>query len=164
MEDLLNNPGGRLLGRGYAGMWADTNPHASISMTNEGAPVVDFGFAVARGADATKCKRVTINGDVITGIAVRNAAIAPYNQTTGEVSYEQYKVVAVGKMGRMFVTALENAAWGDAVIAVVASGGALGSTTGGAAGAGRIAVTGAKWAEAVTAGSVGIIEFNLLGA
>ena len=164
MDDLLNNPGGRLLGRGYAGLWADTNPKASVSRTNEGAPVIDFGFAVARGADSTKCKRVTVNGDTIVGIAVRNAAIAPYATATGEVTYEQNKIVAIGKMGRMFVTALENAVEGDAVIAVVASGGALGSTTGGAAGAGRIAITGAKWAEAVTAGAIGIIEFNLLGA
>lgn len=164
MQDLLNNPGGLLLDRGYAGMWVDTNPHASITRTNEGAPVIDFGFAVARGADSTKCKRVTINGDTICGISIRNASMSPYNPTTGEVAYDQNKTVAIGKMGRMLVTALENAAEGDTVIAVVASGGALGSTTGGAAGAGRIAVTGAKWAEAVTAGSVGVIEFNLLGA
>lgn len=163
MQDLLNSPGGRILDRGYAGNWADTSINLTVTRTNEGTAAIDFGVAVARGADSTKCKKVAANGDSICGFSVRHA-VMPYNTTTGEVAYEQNKTVPVARFGRLLVTALENAVEGDAVIAVVASGGALGSTTGGAAGTGRIAVAGAKWAETVTAGNVGVIEFNLLGA
>lgn len=164
MFDNLNNPGTRLLDRGYPGMWVDTNAHISISRINEGVTSIDFGFAVARGADSTKCKKVAANGDTIVGFAIRNPAIATYNPTTQDVTYEPNKVVAIAKMGRMLVTALENATEGDAVLAIVASGGALGSTTGGAAAAGRTAIAGAKWAETTAAGALGVIEFNLLGA
>ena len=164
MQDFLNNPGGRSFERGYPGMWADTADSTAISAQNENAGVIDFGVAVAAGADSTKCKPVTANSERIVGFSVRNASIAPYDPTTGEVGYAQNKMVAIGKAGRMLVTAAENSAVGDGVLALVAGGGTLGSTTGGAASASRIAIPGAKWAETVVAGNVGLIEFQLLGA
>ena len=138
MLDLLNNPGTRLLGRAYAGSWADTNPHFSVTRVNENAGVVDFGCAVAKGSTAAYCKRITADGDKIAGFAIRQPTVAVYNQTTGEVSYEQYTEVAVGTVGRMLVTAVETVAEGDGVISITAGGGTLGSTTGGAAGAGAV--------------------------
>ena len=70
----------------------------------------------------------------------------------------------LARFGRILVTALENATEGDQVLFITAQGGKLGSTTGGAAGAGRVAVPGARWAETVVAGAVGVIEINMLGA
>lgn len=163
MEDILNNPGGRTLTRGYAGNWADTSAHIAVTRKNENAAVIDYGIAVARGAANDTCKVITADADKVAGISVRHVT-APYNPTTGEVAYRQYDTVPLARFGRLLVTALENATEGDQVLFITAQGGKLGSTTGGAAGAGRVAVPGARWAETVAAGAVGIIEINMLGA
>lgn len=162
MEDILNNPGGRTLARGYAGNWADTSTHIAVTRKNENAAVIDYGIAVARGASGDTCKVITADGDKVAGFSVRHVT-APYNPATGEVAYRQYDTVPVARLGRLLVLATEAATEGDQVLSLTAQGGKLGSTTGGAAGAGRVAVTGARWAETVDAGALGVIEINLLG-
>jgi hypothetical protein len=87
----------------------------------------------------------------------------PYDPVDGTVSYRQNETVSIRRLGRMLVLATENTNAGDAVIVLTAKKGALGSTAGGAAGAGRVAITGAKWVESVSAGELAWIEFNLLG-
>ena len=57
-----------------------------------------------------------------------------------------------------YAVAYENATRGDGVISVTAQNGKLGSTTGGAAGAGRVAVPGAIWETTTTAGQIGIVR------
>jgi hypothetical protein len=160
--DLLNNPLGLVKERGYAGQIADLNTAITISRLNIGLTPIDFGVAVARGPTAGTCKAVAADTDVIIGFASRYA-MRPYDPTTGDVKYAVNETVVVAKQAFMLVIAKENAAEGDAVISLTAQAGALGSTTGGAAGTGRVAITGAKWAEPVTAGSIGLIEFNKMG-
>lgn len=163
MEDILNNPGGRTLSRGYAGNWADTSTHIAVTRKNINAAVIDYGIAVARGVGADECRVITADADKIAGISVRHVT-APYNPTTGEVGYRQFDTVPLARFGRLLVTAYENATEGDQVISVTAQGGKLSSTTAGAAGAGRVVVPGVRWAETVAAGSQGYIEINMLGA
>lgn len=163
MDDILNNPGGRSLARGYAGNWADTSIHMAVTRKNANAAVIDYGIAIARGANPGECRVITADGDAIAGISVRHVT-APYNPTTGEVGYRQYDTVPTARFGRILATAFEAVTEGTQVLSITAQGGKLASTTGGAAGAGRVVVPGARWAETVAAGAVGIIEINMLGA
>lgn len=159
MQDLLNNPGGFLRDRGYAGSIVDENTYTSISKVNVGQTIIDFGAPVATAGDGKGCHAVASDSDVIIGFAIRYA-LRPYG-TDGTVSFAVNETVPVAKSGRMYVTAEEDALEGDHVISVTGNG--LGSSSHEAAGAGRVEIAGAKWAEPVSAGSVGIIEFNLLG-
>jgi len=159
MQDLLNTPGGILRDRGYAGSIVDQNVYQSVSKINTGATVIDFGAPVATAGDGVGCHGVVADTDSIIGFAIRYAD-HPYN-ADGTVSFAINQTVPVAKSGRMYVTAAENAIEGDQVISITAGG--LGSLSKAAAGAGRVAIIGAKWAEPVVAGSIGIIEFNLLG-
>lgn len=164
-QDLLSTPGGAVPERGYAGQ-GDMNPAVTVSRVNESADVsgvgIDFGVAVAYGATNNTCKVWAADSDKFLGFSMRYV-MRPYDPNSGTVSYHQNETVAICRMGRLLVTATENATAGDQVIIKTASRGALGSTTGGAAGAGRIAITGARWAETVGAGQLAYIEFNLLG-
>ena len=162
MNDLLNTPGGLLRGRGYAGMIVDQNFYTSISKINNGSTAIGFGVPVASNSDGVGVKVVSADADHIIGFSIRYA-MRPYDPTTGTVSFGVNETVPVAKTGRMYVLAAENAVEGDAVISISATN-TVGSTTGGAAGTGRVAIAGAKWAEPVAAGAIGIIEFNLLGA
>lgn len=165
--DILSTPGGVVRGRGYAGQ-GDMNPAVSVSRINETADVagvgVDFGVAVAYGVTAGNehCKKWTSDTDKFLGFTERYI-MRPLDPVSGQTSYHQNETVSIRRMGRLLVTAVEATTAGDNVIILTASGGALGSITGGAAAPGRVSVTGAKWAETVSAGQLGWIEFNLLG-
>lgn len=167
MQDILNNPGKALRERGYAGQ-GDMNPAITVSRINESADVdgvgLDFGVAVAYGATSGNqhCKAWSADTDKLLGFTERYV-LRPIDPTSGQTSYHQNETVSIRRMGRLLVKATENTIAGDQVIIKTAAGGALGSTTGGAAGAGRIAATGARWAETVSADQLGWIEFNLLG-
>lgn len=159
MQDLLNTPGGLLRDRAYAGSIVDQNVYQSVSKINQGSTVIDFGAAVATSGNGVGCHAVSADTDAIIGFSIRYPQ-RPYN-ADGTVSFAVNETVPVAKSGRMYVTAVEDALEGDQVISITAGG--LGSLSEAAAGVGRVAITGAKWAEPVTAGSIGIIEFNLLG-
>lgn len=162
MKDLLGTPGGFLRDRGYAGGIVDQNVYTAVSRVNTDSTTIGFGVPVKSAGDGVGVKNVSADTDHIIGFTIRYA-MRPYDPTTGTVSFAVNETVPVAKTGRMYVTAVETAAEGDAVISITGTG-TIGSTTGGDAGAGRVAIVGAKWAEPVTAGNIGIIEFNLLGA
>jgi hypothetical protein len=159
----LSTYGGRLRDVGYAGELVDQNPVISESKLNEGATAIDFGVAVARGAADNTCKAPAVDGDAIIGLSMRHAIKASpgYGQmNAGVINYSQYDEVPVLREGYMFAVAFENATRGDGVISVTAQNGKLGSTTGGAVGAGRVAVPGATWETTVAAGAIGIVKIN----
>lgn len=154
----LSSYGGRLRDLGYAGQIVDTNPTTIESKTNEAATAIDFGVAVARGAADDTCKAPAADGDKIIGISVRHA-IRPAD-ASNNVTYAQRDSVPILREGYVYAVAFENATRGDGVISVTAQNGKLGSTTGGAAGVGRVAVPGATWETTTTAGQIGIIRIN----
>lgn len=152
----LSTYGGRLRDLGYAGQIVDTNPATIESKINDQALAIDFGVAVARSAADNTCKAPTDDGDKIIGITVRHA-IRPAD-SSGNVTYAQKDAVPILRSGYVYATAYENATRGDGVISVTAQNGKLGSTTGGAAGVGRVAVPGATWETTTSAGQIGIIR------
>lgn len=154
----LTTYGGRLRDLGYAGQIVDTNPVTIESKTNEAATAIDYGVAVARGAADDTCKAPAADGDKLIGISVRHA-IRPAD-SSNNVAYGQRDSVPILRQGYVYAVAFENAARGDGVISVTAQSGKLGSTTGGAAGAGRVAVPGATWETTTTAGQIGIVRIN----
>lgn len=154
----LSTYGGALLEVGYAGQVVDLQYAELDSRVNEGATAIDFGIAVAYGANEIGCKAISADADKILGISAR-WPIRPANQS-GDVTYAQRDALPVMRKGNIFVVALENTAIGDAAISVTAQGGKIGSTTGGAAGAGRVAIPGAVWQTATTAGQVGKVRIN----
>lgn len=152
----LSTYGGRLRDLGYAGQIVDTNPVTIKALINDQATAIDFGVAVARSAADNTCKAPAADGDKIIGISVRHA-IRPAD-SSNNVTYAQKDAVPVLRDGFVYATAYENATRGDGVISVTAQSGKLSSTTGGAAGAGRVAVPGATWETTTTAGSIGIVR------
>lgn len=152
----LSTYGGRLRDLGYAGQIVDTNPVTIETLINDQATAIDFGVAVARSAADNTCKAPTADGDKIVGISARHA-IRPAD-SSNNVNYAQKDAVPVLRNGFVYVTAYENATRGDGVISVTAQNGKLGSTTGGAAGVGRVAVPNALWETTTAAGSIGIVR------
>lgn len=162
MNDILSTPGTFLRDRGYQGAIVDQNVYTAVSRVNKDTASIDFGIPVTSTGDGVGIKNITSDTQRVLGFTIRYA-LRPYDPTTGTVSFAVNETVPVAKTGRMYVLANESAVEGDAVISITGTG-RLGSTTGGAAGAGRVAIAGAKWAEPVAAGKIGIIEFNLIGA
>lgn len=152
----LSSYGGRLRDLGYAGEIADMNDPHTMTRINDQALAIDFGVAVARSAADDTCKAPTADADKIIGISVRHA-VRPAD-SSNNVTYAQRDAVPVLKNGNIYVLAYENSTRGDGVISVTAQNGKLGSTTGGAAGAGRVAVPGAVWETTTTAGQIGIVR------
>lgn len=152
----LSTYGGRLRDLGYAGEIVDTNPVISQSLINDQVLAIDFGVAVARSAADNTCKAPTLDADKIIGISIRHA-IRPAD-SSNNVTYAQKDAVPILKDGFIYATAFETTTRGDAVLSVTAQNGKLGSTTGGVAGVGRIAVPGATWETSQAAGVIGIIR------
>lgn len=152
----LSSYGGRLRDLGYAGEIADMNDPHTMTRINDQALAIDFGVAVARSAADDTCKAPTADADKIIGISVRHV-VRPAD-SSNNVTYAQRDAVPVLKNGNIYVLAYENSTRGDGVISVTAQNGKLGSTTGGAAGAGRVAVPGAVWETTTTAGQIGIVR------
>ncbi len=156
----LSSYGGRLRDLGYAGQIIDTNPIVTTSLVNDQAVAIDFGNAVARSAADNTCKAPAADADKIIGIAIRHAIRPASSDGNNTVNYAQKDEVAVLREGFIYVLAYENSTRGDGVISVTAQNGKLGSTTGGAAGAGRVAVPNATWETTTTAGQIGIVRIN----
>jgi hypothetical protein len=155
----LNTYGGNLLDAAYSGMIANMVPNTIISLSNEAAQVIDFGYAVVRGAANDTCKAPSADGDVVIGISVRNSTIHAAT-TAGEVTYTRYDSVAIMREGYIHAVAAENTTRGTGVLSLTAQFGKLGAVSAGAAGAGRVAVTNATWETTTTAGSVGLVRIN----
>lgn len=160
----ISTYGGLLQPIGLAGQMADGNNYQSYSKTNDQALAIDFGVAVARSASDETCKAPTADGDKIIGISIRLATkVADVN---GNVTYGQYDILPINRTGDQWVVAFENATRGDIAISVTAQNGKLGSTTGGAAAAGRIALDGTgdkprvRWETTTAAGQIGRISVN----
>lgn len=154
----LSTYGGRLRDLGYAGEIVDTNPVISQSLINDQTIAVDFGVAVARSAADGTCKAPAADADKIIGISIRHAIRPASTDGNNTVNYAKNDAVPILKDGFIYVLAYENTTRGDGVISVTAQNGKLGSTTGGAAGAGRVAVPGATWETSTTAGQIGIVR------
>lgn len=152
----LTTYGGRLRDIGYAGQVVDSSTSTIENRTNSGAISIDFGRAVARGADAGSVKAPTADGDKIIGISVRHATMVA--DGSGNVAYQQYVSVPFMREGNIYAIPAENVTEGDPVLSLTAGNGTLGGTTGGAAGAGRVAVPAATWETTTAAGAVGKIR------
>ena len=152
----LTTYGGRLRDLGYAGQIVDSQPVVIESKINDLAVAIDFGVAVARSAADDTCKAPTVDGDKIIGISVRHAIRVA--DVSGNVTYAQRDSVPILKDGYIWAIAAETTVRGDTVISKTATNGTLGSLTGGAVGAGRVAVPGATWETTTTAGQIGKIR------
>lgn len=163
-QPTLTTYGGRLLDVGYAGEVVDSNAVESESKVNSAATAIDFGYIVVRSSADDTCKLPAADADDILGFSIRHATKPA--DSNGDVKYAQYESVPILREGRIYVLALENATRGDTVISVTASPGRAGSTTGGAAGAGRVALDGsngnakATWETTTTAGNIGVVRVS----
>ncbi len=144
---------------GYEGGQVDMTTSTTISKISDLALAIDFGRAVARSANDESCKAPTADGDKLLGVSVRDGTIV-FN-SSGQALYTQNIAVPIMTEGRIFAVAFENATRGDGVISVTAQNGRLGSTTGGAAGAGRVALGTSTWENTVTAGAIGIVAVRV---
>lgn len=154
----LTTYGGDLHDLGYAGQITHEVHMADMdSKINESATAIDFGIAVARGTTSDNtCKVIAADADLPIGLTVR-LPNRPAD-ASGNVNYAQRDSVPILKNGWMFAVPFENVGRGAQVLSITAQGGKLGSTTGGAAGAGRVAVPGAYWETTTTAGQVGKVR------
>lgn len=158
-KPALDTYGGNLLDLGYEGQLTHEYGLTDIDhKINESATSIDFGRVVARGATDRSCKPFAADADKILGLSVRSIVMA-YN-AAGAVVYKQYDSVPVMKTGYLFVKAAENVTQGDAALAITAQTGLLGGTTGGAAGAGRVAVPGCVWETTTVSGAIGKVRIN----
>jgi hypothetical protein len=154
----LDTYGGLLQAIGIQGAIADGSQTDIMSLANSGATAIDLGNAVAQGSSDLACKAPAADGDKIIGLAARHAAMA--SNSSAQTLYAQYDEVPVVRKGDLFVYCTEAYAVGDAVLSKTASTGAIGSTTGGAAGVGRIAVPGATFLSSGLANTVAKVRIN----
>lgn len=158
----LSTYGGTLLPAGFAGQPADANTITSVSLMSESTGAIDFGIAVARGATDSTCKLIAADTDLPVGITLRNPTRTA--AADGTVTYARYDAVPIARTGFMFAIPFENVTRGDTAISITAQGGKLGGTTGGSAGAGRVALdgTGTKpevvWETTTAAGAIGRVR------
>jgi hypothetical protein len=168
----LATVGGVTLVPGYAGQLAEPTPdNGTVSALNESATVVDFGQIVVRGVavaagQTQNCKPQTADGDLIIGVALRSAQPVASTDGNNTVNYPRYSAVQVLKEGTVFCAPCENVVAGATMLVITAAGATtskIGSTTGGAAGAGRIAPqTGTGvWETTTLSGVIGKLRLNL---
>jgi hypothetical protein len=168
----LATVGGVELAAGYAGQLAQAAPPGGVvSAINESATALDFGQVCVRGVAVAagrtpNVKPQTADGDKIAGVVMRNAgnkvASTDGNNT---VNVPRYAALDLVKQGTIFCIPVENVTEGDdalVITAASASSSKIGGTTGGAAGAGRIAFPGsAKWETTTTSGAIGKLRLNV---
>lgn len=164
----LSSAGGATLSIGYAGQIADPEEYSAFSLTNEStsggltiagnAGGIDFGIAVARGVNSGCCKIIAADTDLPIGITVRSPTMV--TDTSGVIGYSSTQSVPIAYLGDIYATAYEAVNAGDPVLSITAQGGKLAGNKGGLAAAGRVAIPGASWVNAVAAGSVGLIRMT----
>lgn len=159
-KPVLTTYGGFLHDPGYAGELVNMLEAHIDNLSNDGATAIDYGIAVARGASGG-AKAVSADGDKILGISVRTAykAAPGFGQANANVvNYAQFDQLPVLKLGEIYVIAFENVTIDDGALSITAQGGKIGGITGGAAGAGRVVIPGAKWATTTAANGLGIVR------
>lgn len=129
-----------------------------------GITSIDFGVAVASSPFGDDfCQSPIVDSDPIIGLSVRN----PFARAQGAdntIDYQASYAVPILRAGFMWVLAAETAAKNDQVISLTQGNatdpvnGAIGSTTAGAAGYGRVAVTNCFWETATPAGQMGKVR------
>jgi hypothetical protein len=166
----LTTVGGFVLAAGYAGQLAeDCTADGIVSALNESATAIDFGQVVVRGVavaagQTQNCKPQTADGDLILGVSLRSSQPVASTDGNNTVNYARYAAVPVVKQGTIFCVPAENVVAGSTMLVITAgSGSKIGSTTGGAAGAGRIAPqTGTGvWETTTSSGAIGKLRLNL---
>lgn len=164
---VLSTAGGDLFDAGYAGQIVDGEESQVDTFTQAGATAMDFGIvAVLNGTGAANdrlCKVMAADTDLILGITVRNPLFPATTDGVNTVKYNQYVNVPVMRLGVIWVKAAEDVRAGDQALALTASGGTIGGSKGGAAGAGRVDIPGAVWMDTVSSGSVGRVRINTVG-
>jgi hypothetical protein len=158
----LSTYGGYTQDIGVEGAIADSSNHTIVSRVNSAAIAIQLGNLVAETTGAgndQNCKAPTADGDKLIGFAVRHHA--QQSTAAGVTDYPQNSVVSILKTGAIYVLCTETFNKGDGVISKTAGNGTVGSTTGGAAGAGRIAVS-AVFENSGSAGTVGRVRANIL--
>jgi hypothetical protein len=128
----LSTYGGFLYDAGYSGQLVDMNPTTTVSRINEAAQIIDFGYAVVRGAASDTCKAPAADTDKVIGISIRHATMVA--DTSGNVSYARYYSVPILEAGRIYAVAAENVTLGDTAVSITAQFGKLGGSTGNVAG------------------------------
>lgn len=168
----MSNPSNATVGTkpafAYAGQ--DMSPDEPInSYLNESATALDAGIPVVRGSATTytaggveTCKPMAADTDDIVGVTLRIPSKDA--DSTQAPKYDRYDAVPVRAEGRVAVFAAEDVRGGDEVLVVTAGAAvqttAFASSKGGAAGSGRVALTGWKWCGmgTITAGTLAEIE------
>lgn len=163
----LSTYGGTTLAPGYAGGIAEAGPDDIVTRMNESATALDFGqicvAGVAVGAGTVQnCKPQTADGDVIEGVTMREAGgLTASTDGNNTVNYARYQAVPVMKKGCIWVAPCEDVVAKTAALVVTAgTGSKIASTTGGAAGAGRVAFAGV-WETTTLSGVLGKLRVNI---
>jgi hypothetical protein len=159
-QPTLTTYGGLLRDIGYAGEMVDMNLAEIDSRQNLGGTTIDFGVAVARDTPGG-LKAISADGDKIIGITTKWAIKSSpgYGQTNANLcNFAVNQMVSYVRHGRIYVVAHENVTEGDQALSITAAAGAIGGVTGGAAGAGRVAIPGATWETTTASGQVGIVR------
>lgn len=166
----LSVVGGVTLAPGLPGQLVESGPpDGAITAMNENATAVDFGQVVVRGTAVAagavmNCKPQTADGDLILGVSERTSQPIASTDGNNTVNYPRYAAVPVRKRGRIYCVPCENVVAGTLALVITAgTGSKIASTTGGAAGAGRIAFPtgGAVWETTTSSGALGILSLNL---
>ncbi|MNS39595.1 hypothetical protein D3C72_718820 [compost metagenome] len=147
---------------GFEGQVADLTNHDALTYAAEGA--IPFGRGVVEG---TTPKQVKLPGAASTAAQFRGVTLhshAVEQDADGVAQYRDKRATSVMTRGRVLVKVEQNVVPGDAVYLRIAANGA-----GTAAGQFRkdadtdkaVAITKARWTEAIAAGGVGVLEFGL---
>ncbi|KAG0276856.1 hypothetical protein BGZ96_003107 [Linnemannia gamsii] len=152
MSIQLSEYGDTQLDRGIPGLEADTGPNSIVNRRNAGATEIDFGVAVAAGADEDTAM-LPSSGCRIIGLTVRHATMQ--SDKAGNVSYAPQATVPVMEMGRLWAIAKEAVSPGDPVTT---------DATGALSTGGEITVPGALWETRTAAEAIGRVRINLMPA
>lgn len=150
MSIQLSEYGDTQLGLGIPGLEADTGPNSIVNRRNLGPAEIDFGVAVAAGADEDSAILPSA-GCRIIGLSVRHATMQA--DKTGNISYALQDTVPVMEIGRLWAFAKEVVSPGDPVTT---------DATGALSTRGQIAVPGALWETRTAAGAIGRVRINLM--
>lgn len=155
--------------KGIPGQVANQVAAQIESYDNTGASVIDFGVAAVMNTGNRTCKTQDGDTNQVLGITCKSAMSPASSDGLNTVTHALKASVPVLKDGMIWCKAAEAVTRGRQVIAITAGGagntapGALGCTTGGAAGAGRLTVPGAVWEDSAASGAMGRVRIKSVG-
>ncbi|MCX8566783.1 MAG: hypothetical protein ON057_001510 [Glomeribacter sp. 1016415] len=150
MSIQLADYGDAQLERGIPGLEADNGPNSIVNRRNASTAEIDFGVAIAAGADADTAV-LPSTGCRIIGLSVRHATMQA--DKSGNVSYAPKATIPVMEIGRLWAIPKDPVSPGDAVTT---------DATGALSTGGTIPVPGALWETPAAAGSIARVRINLL--